>query len=199
MINLSSANYKYKESVLNYSKKQSIKISTSLVSNIISEELENYKNNEFIFYDEVNSDIMECISFDTYNLAKLQNSILEKLNKSLFDLESVDNVDLINNNLVFNIPFGLVNKNILLNNFGPDIPICLKLIGDTKCNIDFSIQSQSINTILLKVIICIDLNMRLFIPLDSEDIFVKYDYPLSIKFIQGQIPDAYLGNYPIIS
>ena len=199
MINLSSANIMYKEVVINYSKKQSIKISNLLVSNIISEELENYKENEFVFYDNIDSDLMECISFDTYNLSKLQNSILEKINNSLFSLENIDNAELIDNNLVFKIPFGLINNNILLNNFGPDIPSCLKLIGNSTCHIDFNIESQSINTILLKVVVFIDLSLRVFIPLDSEDIKVNYDYPLSIKFIQGQIPDTYLGSYPIIS
>lgn len=199
MVNLSSTNYKYKNAVLNYSKKQAMKVCTSIVSNIISEELNVYKDKEFIFYDNNDSNLMECISFDTYNLSKLQNILLSKINNSLFELENDENYINKNNNLVFNIPFGLINDNLLLNNFGPDIPICLKLIGDTKCNIDFNIQSQSINTILLKIIIYIDLNIRIFIPLDSEDILVNFDYPIGMKLIQGKIPDTYFGSYPIIS
>lgn len=204
LFNLYFANYMYKDTILNYSKKLSSKVCYILVSKIISEELEIYKDIDFIYYDNIDSDFMECIEFDTYNLIKLQNSVLENVNNALFalqeneEIEYLDKVDSKKGNLLFEIPYGIINNNALLNVFGPDIPIVLKLIGDSSCQLEYSIEGENINTIMLKIVLHLKINFMIFIPLESEEVSLYFDFPIGVKLIQGNVPEGYFGSYPII-
>ena len=205
MFNTFVAGRVFKDTIYSYCASYSNKVTNILVSNIISRKLIEYSSLDFMSYDETKSEVMECISFDTFNLSRLKNDLILSINNSLFDIEDNAfsfeglNIKFKNNLMCFDIPYGLINNNVLLNSFGPNIPVSLKLIGDSICNIDCNVSNYSINTILIKILLKIEINMMVYIPLKSEKMTVINEYPIALKIIQGNIPNTYLGSYPIIS
>ena len=198
MLSINLANKMLYERIQSYSENLVDRISNILISNIVNEEINKYKGVSFI-----NNDDLASLNFDTYNLNKIQHSLLNKINSNFLDVNEIanENLDLVKtkDKLIIHIPYGLINNKVFLNWMGPNIPIGISVIGNSICNVDCNVDNYSINTIVVKIMLNIKINYQLFLPINSSEITLDYSYPLSIKLVQGEIPDTYLGSYPIIS
>lgn len=128
------------------------------------------------------------------NLKLLQNGEIEYLDISNSVLRDYD-VNLLDKGIICEIPFGAFSKSSLISNVGPRIPVKFSLLGDVSTNIITDVKEYGINNALLKVSIEIIVNARVNLPFISNKISVVNSMPISMKIIQGSIPNFYTGGF----
>lgn len=177
----------------------------------------NYSINDDTFGELVDDKIFEIvrndsgeiqlISYNTKNVNVLLNSIAIMIQKNLkaiedgnikfLDLEgsyfSEFEDDLLKDGIVCEIPFGAFFNNNLLSNMGPKIPVRFNMLGSVNTDLKTNVKEYGINNALLQVSIEVSVNMRVNLPFVSDKITVTSSLPISVKMIQGTIPDFYNG------
>ena len=94
----------------------------------------------------------------------------------------------------YEIPIGVVFNNPLLSNLGPKIPVKFTLMGEVISNVETQITNYGINNALLQTNINIKLTEKVLLPISSKEINVEYNIPISLKMIQGAIPNYYFNG-----
>lgn len=128
------------------------------------------------------------------NLKAIENGEIEFLDLSDSYLKEYDG-ELLKQGIICEIPFGSFWGNSLLSNVGPNIPIRFTLIGDVATSIKTDVKEYGINSALLQVYILVSVDFRVNMPFISNKINVTDSMPISIKIIQGNIPNFYSGSF----
>lgn len=186
VFNIYFFHYNYEDMILNLGEKEIKRVSNVLISEAVSSEIEAYDNDFFVFNDKSE---LSTLSFDSIKLTNLSNNIIKYINDDLF----------FNKINVFELPIGFINNNLLLNISGPNIPVCFRYFGETKCELKCVVDDYSINTVIVKIVLDIDMNAQMILPLMSKNIEVNNSYPIVIELLQGEIPDIMFGNYPVVT
>ncbi len=175
-------------------------------------------NNEFmnkldddIFTTKVNEKgEIQIVDFKSNKANQLLEAVTNKIQKNLIKLENgnIKEFNLadtfeglqfkkIRKGVVCEIPEGIIFSNALLANTGSVIPIKLNFIGQVTSNMKTKVESYGINSVYLEVFIHVEVKERVTMPLRTEDVIVDTDLPLTMKIIQGSIPNYYLN--PIVN
>lgn len=128
------------------------------------------------------------------NLKLLENGEVEYLDLSNNILDNYD-INLLESGIICEIPFGSFFNSSLISNIGPRIPVKFSLLGDVSTNIVSNVKEYGINNALLEVSIEISVNARVNLPFISNKITVNNVLPISMKIIQGSIPNFYTGGF----
>ena len=185
IINIYNFHTNYKDIVFELGEKEIKRKSLVLISELVNSEISLYSNENFF----LDNDIQSKISFDSILLTKISNNIVKKINNDLF----------FRSNNLFEVPFGLINRNLLLNANGPNIPISFRYFGETKCELKCEVSNYAINSVVVKIMLDIYMNVNMMLPLFSENFPIFNSYPVVIELLQGEIPDIVFGNYPVIN
>jgi len=184
------------------------------VNNEIIEEMDDNKLFEIV---KNNDGEIQLVSYNAKNVNILLNSIalIIQDNLKLLEIGDVDALQISGNYLgdydekllkqgiICEIPFGVFLNSSLISNVGPRIPVKFNLIGDVTTNIITNIKEYGINNAFLEVSIEVSVNARVNLPFISDKITVSDIMPISMKIIQGSIPNFYTGgfnsNYGLVS
>lgn len=159
------------------------------ITDIISKSTKNIKFEKNLFVmDKDNNNEIKMINYNSYEVTLLVNQITSNIQNNLDML-------LNDNNVVTEIPLGVIFRNSLLRNFGPIIKIRLKIIGNILSELQTEVKPYGINNALVEVKIKLDANARIVLPIVSKDINVTNIVPISINIVNGKIPEAYLYSY----
>lgn len=210
MVHLNTANIYFKDVFLSYAERQSSKLSSLIISKTIAYELENISSEvSLITYDEEN-DKIQGINFDTLNISKIVSDTTNRIYKYLIAIEN-GNLEIINHlnlddyhelkenleGIIYEIPFGIINNNPMLSSLGPNIPVSFHLLGDVMSNVNCEITSHGINSVMIKILLEVKVNLQVIIPLVSKNCVVNNSFPIAMKLIQGEVPSNYIGTFPI--
>ena len=157
--------------------------------------------NEIDFNDELfimkNDDNIKIIDYDP----KVLNSIISNISNSVYDnlklIEKMDSNILNKFNIsksIFYIPSFIIFNSVMLNNLGPKIPIKLELIESVNPNIETKVTEYGINNSLIEVSIKVNASVKMILPLASRELDISVIVPLTVKIIQGNIPEYYFGD-----
>lgn len=184
-------------------------ISTYIINEAVSNsKLSSIENSDLIIMTKNNKEEIISIDFNTLEvnryLVSINNSILEKYKYMQLSNYSALNNSIIkqDNNLskfVYYIPLGIVNKNPVLSNLGPKIPIKAEIIGNIRSNIKTELTPYGINNSLLKIYIEVTTNINFIMPFVTDKVVVKEEIPVIIKLINGSIPNVYGSGYAVNS
>lgn len=151
-------------------------------------------NNEIVLIDynsmNVNKYLALVVRTVSNNLDLIENG---KYNLLSFDLEGYDN-KLLNKGIIANIPFGSLLGLNLLSNVGPRIPVKFNLIKDVSGGIDTKINEYGINNAYMEVLVKVKVNVNINLLFLSRTINIECSVPISMKIIQGNIPNFYTGG-----
>lgn len=203
VLNLKSFETSFNNILLEYAKKEAVKISNLIINKTISEELENKKNIPIISLIEKDNGDIDGLDLNTIEIADLINKISEKILNYINVFEQIEEnpffciLEHNKEGIIINIPFGIINKNSLLSNFGPLIPAKMNFVGDYLINPYCDISSHGINNTLIKVLLKIEIGVQMLLPFISDTIKVKMEFPCAIKYINGQIPAGFIGTIPV--
>ena len=82
-----------------------------------------------------------------------------------------------------------------MSNIGPKIPIKLNLIGDVISNIETKVTNYGINNALLEIGVYVEVSSKINLPFISKTVKVSNVIPISMKVIEGKVPQMYLNGY----
>lgn len=152
-------------------------------------------------YDEV-----EMVDYDTKKVNLLLKQINQEIHKKLQLLEE-GNIEQFNiassfkgqrftkvkGGVVCELPLGALTGNGFLSNLGPIIPLKMSFLGQVESSLKTKVTDYGINNLYLELSIHVEIRERVTFPKTSQDKTIAIDAPLSIKIIQGVVPDYYGG------
>ena len=181
--------------IINYAKKEAKKISLEVITSSVNINTKDIN----LFIEDSNG-----ISYNTYEINKILESVSKRLRSNLKKLEhgkiSIKNINenKLKKGIIYEVPIGVIFGNGLLSNIGPKIPVKLSLIGDIETNIITDIKEYGINNVILKISIEVKVTEQVILPFSEKDIKIKTKIPLVIKLVKGEVP-SYYNPYTISS
>ena len=177
---------------LNYSEGEMERVVTVVINKVVNET--NLSDNLFIVKNDLNGTIAY---YDPVVINKIISDISNNVYNNLKLIEQMDDNILKKYNLdknIFYVPSGIIFNSLLLNNLGPKIPIRLKLLGSVNPNIETKVQEYGINNSLIEISIKVNVSIRMILPITTKDKKITVIVPLTVKIIQGNIPEYYFGS-----
>ena len=164
-------------------------------------------NNLFIVTKNNNGEI-QTVDFDPVVVNNVLNSITETVieyfraieegNLDIIDLSEGflinTDIDKLKQGIIAEIPMGVVTGNTLLSNLGPKLPVKLSVAGEIESYIGTEIKYYGINNALITVFVNIDVSQQIYMPIATGRVVVSQKIPITIKMMQGIVPECYLGN-----
>ena len=195
---------------MSYAESETRKLMTLVINKSLTKELTLKDEIDNIYHiTKSNNEDIQIIDFDSKEVTKFLNNItnliqnnlkaIEEGNIDLIDLEenTLDKYDkyLLKKGIIYEIPIFAATNSSLLSNIGPRIPVRFYLIGDVTSNVETEVKEYGINNALVKLSIRINVSGRVNLPFVSENVTVDMVIPVSMKIIQGKIPEFYLDGF----
>ncbi len=183
---------------LSYQESELKRLIITVINKSVSENFinEDSFDNLFIIKDDKNTN-MTMIDFDPVVLNKVISNIADIVytNIKLISEKDKDTLEKYNvSDSVFYIPSGVIFDSTFLNNLGPRIPVNMEIISSVNPSVETKVTEYGINNSLVEVFINVNANIKMILPLASSEVEVKVVVPLTVKIIQGMVPDYYLGG-----
>lgn len=195
---------------MSYAESETRKLMTLVINKSLTKELTLKDEIDNIYHiTKSNNEDIQIIDFDSKEVTKFLNNItnliqnnlkaIEEGNIDLIDLEenTLDKYDkdLLKKGIIYEIPILAATNSSLLSNIGPRVPVRFYLIGDVTSNVETEVKEYGINNALVKLSIRINVSGRVNLPFVSENVTVDMVIPVSMKIIQGKIPEFYLDGF----
>ena len=191
---------------LDIAEKEVRKLVILVINNSVNEEVINeIDSNELFSIVKNNNDEIVLIDYNSVNVNKYLALVVKKVSNNLgliekgkyselsFVLEGYDD-KLLNKGIIENIPFGSLLLLNLLSNVGPRIPVKFNLIKDVSGSIDTKINEYGINNAYMEVLVKVNVNVNINLLFLSKTVSIECSIPISMKIIQGNIPNFYTGG-----
>lgn len=191
---------------LDIAEKEVKKLVILVINNSINDEVINEMgNNELFDIVKNNNNEIVLIDYNSMNVNKYLALVIRTVSNNLdliengkynllsFNLEGYDN-KLLNKGIIANIPFGSLLGLNLLSNIGPRVPVKFNLIKDVSGGIDTKINEYGINNAYMEVLVKVKVNVNINLLFLSRTINIECSVPISMKIIQGNIPNFYTGG-----
>ena len=146
------------------------------------------------------------IDFDSKKSSIVLNGITNLIEHNLNDIEE-GNVDkfrnyyskkdfnLLQKGAIVEVPFGISFNSNFLNNLGPKIPVRISFTRNIETNFSTEVVEYGINNALLKLNINIRINVKVILPIISDNMDIDFTIPIAMKVIQGKIPIYYMDGF----
>ena len=168
-----------------------------VVTTVINKSVSECEINDKLFYIKSANNNTTIVDYDPIVMNKIISNISNKVYDNLKLIGEKDEITLKKynlNNTTFSIPSGVVFNSIMLNNLGPRIPIGMELVSSINSNLETKVSEYGINNSLIEISVKINTTIRMILPTSSKKINVSVIVPLTIKIIQGNIPEYYFGS-----
>lgn len=192
--------------MLSYAESKATKLATLLITQAVNGEVfHNMDVNSLVVTSKDSNGVIKEIDVNPIYANKLLNMItnyvqeyIEKVEDG--DIDSLGVSDTIFSNydihklkqgIICEIPSGVVFSNSLLANLGPKIPVRISLIGDVETDIKTSITNYGINNVFFKVIVYVNVKMKVLLPFATSNVDASTNIPIVMKIIGGEVPDFY--------
>lgn len=184
----------------NYALVETENISTKIINEAVTKKIakEEYLNDLVETTLNKNGEIVS-VDFNPVYVNKALSTITNEVQNNIkkieegnvdFDSEIIKN----NNDLIFEIPFGIVFRMPILDDLGPKLPLKTKIIGNVISNINTKITNYGINNAMLEIYIEVEVSEQILLPFISKKTTVKENIPVAMKVIQGTVPKYYGGS-----
>ena len=193
------------KTLYNYINAETKRFTSNVINSVINDTISDGIENELFTTQKNSNDEIEMLDYNTKKVNEILSSITNKIQKRLTNLEEgdlknlkiSDNFRLKNNNSLKNgilckVPMGSLRGNTLLVNLGPNIPLKIAFIGQVQSNLNTKVTNYGINNLVLQVDVQVEIEQYITMPIMSKKSTLKITAPLTIKIIQGIVPNYYL-------
>ncbi|AYD39818.1 sporulation protein YunB [Clostridium fermenticellae] len=157
---------------------------TEIINSVILKEYTKEFNYDSIIHTEKDRDgNIVMMKADTLRMNKIACDVAIKSQKELKNVGE-DGVK---------IPLGYVLKNNLFAFFGPNITVKMQPVGYIETKYISNFESAGINQTRHKIYVEVSTNMKIIVPLKSENISIKNEVPISETIIVGKVPQTALN------
>ena len=198
--------------LLDYAEMETTKLSTLIINKAVENQISNdFKPEDMIKTVTNKNGEIVSVDFDTnlvnQSLVSINNTIsvnlkyLEEGKLDLLDIADVNNVYTYksDNNIIYQIPLGVVTESPIISDIGPKIPVKTNTIGSVISNVRTDLQEYGINNAIIKIYIEVTVTEQVILPFVSKKIDISLEVPVLVKIINGGIPDVYGGGYSVSS
>lgn len=195
---------KLNPTIRNYSTVEAKRFGTFIINYSLDKDFLKSLNGDIFETTNNNKGEIQMIDFKTKEVNEVLEKATAKVQKQLIDLENgnIDNMNIadtfkglryekIKNGVVCELPMGVVFSNVLFSNSGPIIPIKFNFIGQVLTNLNTKVETYGINSVYIEVKLHIEITELITMPLKTEEVKIETEVPLTIKVIQGSIPNYY--------
>lgn len=168
---------------MEYTKSKALEMVNLRINSSIKEDVYNDLKEDIFYINKNNNNEIEMIDYNTYKL----NLLLDKVTTSVQD----EITDLTSDKKTFYIPFFSIFNNPLISNIGPDIPVRITLVNAIYSNCEIRIKEFGINNCLVEIYVLLQINIKVILPIISDNIVIENEIPISYKIINGKIPQYY--------
>ena len=188
--------------ILEYIDKKSDDIAYRSVQLLIKKDIYNvvYRNINEVFNNEELDNIVELvknkddeiigIDYRIGNCYKLLNKYIDVLYE---DIVNVDYSDKYYQDGVYFVSSSLINDAMMFNSLGIKIPMKINVLNDVRVNFKTKVESYGINSILVELYLVMDVKSWFVNPFNDGTFGEQYEYVLSSRIVNGEIP-IYYGN-----
>lgn len=151
--------------------------------NIVNIYDEKFNYNEIIEITKDNDGKISMLKADTVKLNALASEVSLKSQQQIKEVGTIG----------IKMPIGYITQNNILSYFGPSIVVKMEPIGRVDIKYNSTFQSAGINQTIHKIYIDVTTNLKIILPLQSREVEVKNEIPVSETIIVGEIPRTALG------
>lgn len=181
---------------LNYAEAELIKLTAVVINGSVSKDTFNKLNTEDLYFiTKNNNNEIEMVDYNSNMVNEFLDNATNEIQHNLLKMQNGE-IDLTNelkndSGVLFEIPLGIITNNPIFNNFGPKIPVRMQIIGSLLTNINVKVQEYGINNVYVEMVVFIEVQERIVLPLVTKEITITNEIPVSYKLISGKIPDYY--------
>lgn len=182
------------------------RITSNVVDGSVNELLSKELDGDLFVLEKNNKGEVEVIDYNTKKVnlllsktsKKIQHKLIlledGKLNKFMVsDIFRGSRFHYIKEGVVCELPIGSLSGNGFLANIGPIVPIKMSFLGQVNCNLKTKVKNYGINNLYVEIYLHVEIKERISMPKMSKDSIIKIDAPLTVKIIQGVVPEYYGG------
>lgn len=192
------------EQLYNYVNTESKRIVSNVVNYSINEIIEENIEEDLFEITKNQQGEIELLDYNTKEVNRLLKIINQSIQQELIKLEEGKIKDYVvaenfkqgkfknvKSGIICEIPMGSLRNNAFYSNFGPNIPIRMSFLSSIKSYINTKITPYGFNSLVLEVNVYIEIEERITMPTSSKISTLKIESPLTLKIIQGVIPEYY--------
>ena len=177
--------YRSEPILLDYAKRKSTNMISSLINKSINEVLLKYNYENIIEIEKDKNGKVENLNINNKDV----NEILYLTTDNV-----LNNIELLEKNkLLLYIPIGVIHNIPILVNIGPKIPFKIEILSSTNNDTFTKVKEYGINSSIVEVYLNVNIQLQVILPFTSEIIDVNKQLLLDSKIIQGDIPEYYGG------
>ena len=193
--------------VISYAETELEKFTTRIINSVISSEMKEISTDELFIITKDNNDYIKTIDYNPIVVNQILSNITTKVDKLLRNVEKGEslfelsddilknyNVEKLKKGIIFEMAITTIFDNPILANLGPKIPVRISMLGSTSSNINTKITNYGINNALVEISIIINVKLQIVLPYKTEKVNFINDIPISIKLIQGVVPNYYFNG-----
>ena len=139
-----------------------------------------FNYNDMIITEKDNDGNITMLRADTVKLNYLSAKLVLASNDKIGELEEIG----------LKVPMGYVTKNLIFYNLGPKVDIKMTQIGNITSKYESVFESAGINQTRHKIYLNVNMKMKLIVPLNSRDVEITSQIPISETIIVGKIPNT---------
>lgn len=195
--------------LIDYAETEVARIARYVVNySVTTENIKELEFNNLFVVSKNKNDEIQAIDYDPVVVNTVLNAITETViryfkaieegNLEVFDLSESffinTDIDKLKQGIITEIPIGVITGNALLSNLGPKLPVKLSIAGEIESHIGTDIQYYGINNALITVYANIEVSQQIYMPIATGRVVISQKIPISIKMLQGVVPNSYFGN-----
>ncbi len=156
-------------------------MATEIINQVVLDEFsKGFKYDDIITVDKDKDGNIIMIRADTIKMNKIAGEIALNAQISLKESEGFK----------VRLPLSYILKSNILSFYGPSISIKMQPAGFIETKYLSNFESSGINQTRHKIYVQVKTNIRIFIPLKSQDIQVSNEVPVAETIIVGKVPDT---------
>ncbi|MGL5086392.1 MAG: sporulation protein YunB [Clostridium sp.] len=135
---------------------------------------------DIMIIEKDNNGNITMLRADTVKLNYLSTQLIIKSNEKLQGLEAMG----------VKVPIGFMTNKSIINNLGPKVTIKMEQIGNVESSYESVFESAGINVTRHKIYLNVKTKMKVIVPLNSKEVEVTTQIPVSETIIVGKTPDT---------
>lgn len=181
------------------------RFASNIINTSVNDTIEEKITDDLFNLSKTEDGKIEILDYNTKKVNSILSSINTKIQKKLLNLEDgqIANMPIssgfkvekiLKNGIVCKVPMGSLRKNSLFVNVGPSIPIKMVFIGQVESSLNTKIREYGINYLVVEINVNVVVEEQIIMPAMSKMETLNLEAPLTLKIIQGEIPNYYFGS-----
>lgn len=193
--------------IYRYTSVETKRFTSNVVNSVVNDILSSSDIEDLFTTIKNDNNEIQILNYDTKRVNKLLGTITQKIQSRLINLEEGDlsnlnisknflmkNNNSIKNGVLCEIPMGSLRGNTIFSSIGPSIPIKMTFIGQVQSNLSTKLTNYGINNLYVEINVHVEVEQRITMPMMTKSAIIEIDAPLTIKIIQGTVPNYYISG-----